>query len=277
MQRVKIIKPERVPLKQKTVTIKPNVENSKVERNNRPPDNGVRPPNNGVKDRQDRFVKSLQPINQKSKNEKQEFRKYGKIEQTLKDKTVFLIAGGPSLKDFDFSSLKGKNVIAINKAFMYLPEYQYLYWTDSRFYTWYKNDIDKQECKKYTPCINPNDVSGNITVLKNSGGRIIDLTTPDSITAGNNSGFGAISLAIKLGASKIYLLGYDMGYTGNKTHFHDGYPSNTAKQSVYNSMLKYFEDNADIIKSVVKIYNTSATSNLKCFDYCDINIAISTS
>jgi|GEM_PF-3075894 len=277
MQRVKIIKPERVPLKQKTVTVKPNIENSNVERNNRPPGNGVRPPSNGVKDRQDRFVKSLQPNNQKFKNEKQEFRKYGKIEQTLKDKTVFLIAGGPSLKDFDFNRLSGKNVIAINKAFMYLPEYQYLYWTDSRFYTWYKDEINKQECKKYTPCVNPNNVSENITVLKNSGGRIIDLTTPDSITAGNNSGFGAISLAIKLGASKIYLLGYDMGYTGNKTHFHDGYPSNTAKQSVYNSMLKYFEDNADIIKSVVKIYNTSATSNLKCFDYCDINIAISTS
>ena len=273
MQKIKIIKPERVPLKQKTVTIKHKTEEDRVQQKARLMNNNM----NGVKERQERFIKSLQPNNAQSNKPRQEFRKFGKIDQDLKDKTVFLIAGGPSLKDFDFNKLRGKNVIAINKAFMYLPEYQYLYWTDSRFYTWYKKDIDMLSCKKYTPCTSSNNPTDDIIVLKNSGGRIVDLTTPDVITAGNNSGFGAISLAIKMGASKIYLLGYDMGYTGNKTHFHDGYPSNTAKQTVYNNMLKYFEDNAEIIKATVKIYNTSRNSNLKCFDYIDINTAILTS
>jgi hypothetical protein len=268
MHRTKIIKPERTPLKQKTVTIRsePVLQNKQYKAD----------PERDRRDRQERFARSLQPnANQRPKPERQEFRKYGKIEQDLRGKSVYIIAGGPSLTGFDFNRLAGKNVIVINKAFMYVPEFQYLYWTDARFYNWYKNEIDQLQCKKFTPCTSPRDLPDSITVLKNSGGRTIDLSTPDTITAGNNSGFGAISLAIKLGATEIYLLGYDMGYNGNQTHFHDGYPAHTAKQGVYKSMLKYFEDNAEIIKSVVKIYNTSAQSSLTYFEYINIDTAIS--
>lgn len=269
MHRTKIIKPERVPLKQKTVSTRNST------RAVQQPDASKYNHEEAKKHRQERFIESLQPRPHKTMSEKKQFQKYGTIEKELAGKTVYLIAGGPSLKDFDFSRLCGKNVIVINKAFKYVPEFQYLYWTDSRFYNWFKSEIDVLKCKKFTPCTTPGNMPDNVTVLKNSGGRIIDISSPHVITAGNNSGFGAISLAIKLGAERIYLLGYDMGYTGSNTHFHDGYPSGTAKHSVYRSMLQYFEDNAAIIKSVVQIYNTSLNSNLKCFDYCDIDTCLS--
>lgn len=268
MQKVQIIKPERV-LKQKTVTTRNRLLSQQL----------VQPPaydhEQARRQRQEQFIRSLEPKTQRTSQVKKDFERYGTIEKELKGQDVYLVAGGPSLKDFDFNRLSGKNVIAINKAFKYVTDFQYLYWTDSRFYNWFKTEIDLLKCKKFTPCTTPSSMPGNITILKNSGGRILDISSPAVITAGNNSGFGAISLAIKLGAARIYLLGYDLGFSGSSSHFHDGYPQgNTAKPSVYKSMLQYFEDNADIIKSVVEIYNTSKQSNLKCFDYCDIDTCL---
>lgn len=40
----------------------------------------------------------------------------------------------------------------------------------------------------------------------------------------NNSGAGAIELAIQLGAENIILLGYDMQHTGGKKHWHADHP-----------------------------------------------------
>jgi hypothetical protein len=202
--------------------------------------------------------------------------KYGSVRPIWKGETVYIVAGGPSLKDFDFSKLKDKKVIAVNKAFMFVPECDVIYWTDTRFYNWYKKEIDAISCLKYTPSPHPINLADDVILLRNAGGRILDLTT-DKITAGNNSGFGALSLALKMGAAKIYLLGYDMGFSGNKTHFHDGYPITSVRESIYKSMLKYFEDNVDIIKSIAKVYNTNRTSNLRYFNFCTIEEALASS
>lgn len=40
----------------------------------------------------------------------------------------------------------------------------------------------------------------------------------------NNSGAGAVELAIQLGAQNIILLGYDMQHTGGKKHWHGDHP-----------------------------------------------------
>jgi hypothetical protein len=178
--------------------------------------------------------------------------KYGSVKPIWKGETVYIVAGGPSLHDFNFSRLTGKKVIAVNKAFMFVQDCDVIYWTDSRFYNWYKKEIDALSCLKYTPSPHPINMADDVVLLRSAGGRIIDLST-ERITAGNNSGFGALSLALKMGATKIYLLGFDMGFKGSKTHFHDGYPITSVRESIYKSMMKYFEDNESIIKSVAKV------------------------
>ena len=198
---------------------------------------------------------------------------YGTIPKVWKGATVYIVAGGASLKDFNFDKLSGKHVIAINKAFRYVKEPGALYWTDSRFYNWYKSEIDEIKCMKFTGGTNPRDLAPDVTVLRPAGGKTIDLSSPDNISAGNNSGYGAISLAIKLGAKRIYLLGYDMGHVGGKSHFHDGYPSGNSKEHIYKGMMRYFTDNADIISNVVEIYNTNPKSNLKAFKFCSLSDA----
>lgn len=196
---------------------------------------------------------------------------YGSIPKIWKDQTVYIVAGGASLSDFDFNRLNGKNVIAINKAFRYVKEPGAIYWTDSRFYTWYKSEIDEIHCMKFTGSTNPRDLAPDVTLLRPAGGKTVDLTSPDNLSTGNNSGYGAISLAIKLGAKKIYLLGYDMGHTGGKSHFHDGYPAGNSRDHIYKGMMRYFNDNADILNHAAEIYNTNPKSNLKVFKFCNLS------
>lgn len=47
-----------------------------------------------------------------------------------------------------------------------------------------------------------------------------------SIEPYNNSGAGAVSLAIKLGAENVLLIGYDMQYANGKRHWHGDHPKN---------------------------------------------------
>ena len=52
-------------------------------------------------------------------------------------------------------------------------------------------------------------------------------STPGVIREGGNSGFQAMGLAIHFGASRVYLLGYDMKFgNGGRKHWHGDHPSN---------------------------------------------------
>ena len=51
-----------------------------------------------------------------------------------KNRTVYIVGGGPSLKDFDWSLLNDKRVIAINRAYEKLPRAQVVFWMDDLFF-----------------------------------------------------------------------------------------------------------------------------------------------
>lgn len=197
---------------------------------------------------------------------------FGKIEPIWENQTVYLIGGGPSLKGFDWSRLDGKHVIAINRAFEVIPSAEVLYWTDSRFYKWYKDGIDKFKGLKFT-CRPITDNPGNITILKPNSSVSIDMR-PDHISSGNNSGFGAINLAIKLGAKRIYLLGFDMTSKENETHWHSGY-SVTHNHSIYSKMQSQLSMLPEQLKKMeIEVYNANPKSNLTVFRRVLLDAAI---
>lgn len=205
-----------------------------------------------------------QPINTDSK--------YSVSEKIWDNETVYIVGGGPSLKSFKWDKLKCKNVIAINRAYEMLPGATVLYWTDSRFYKWYKDDINKFKGLKYT-CRPFNDKPSDVKLLKPTSAMKIDIR-PSFICHGNNSGYGAINLAIKLGAKKIYLLGYDMNSSPNTTHWHDGY---TVKHNhtIYQKMIKYFDTMPSELKKLgVQVFNANPKSQLTCFRKCSLNDAL---
>lgn len=201
---------------------------------------------------------------------------YSIIEPVFKGETVYLIGGGPSLKDFDWNRLLGKKTIAINKAFYHHQSSQVMYWTDSRFYTWYKDDIDKFKGLKYT--LRKGYYSDDIKLLKRGVKYGIELSR-DTLAHGNNSGYAAINLAYHLGAKKIILLGYDMGNVSGKSHFHEGYPTRAAADEVYQKQfIPGFGAIYEALKTRgIQVYNACPTSNLRVFPIITLDKALSLS
>ena len=183
-------------------------------------------------------------------------------------KTVFIIGGGNSLTGFDFNLLKGKNIIAINRAIEFVPFAQILYFSDYRFYYWHKDDIDQFKGAKFTA--SPKVKDNSITVLERTGKTGLDIRI-GRIKDGGSSGYGAINLAYHLGATEIILLGYDM-VSNNKSNFHSGYKIKNVKEDTFKKFLEPYTELASILTTLnIKVYNTNLNSGLEVFEKKSIN------
>ncbi len=206
-----------------------------------------------------------------------------------KDKTCFLLGGGPSLKNFDFGPLENKLTIGINKSFIKFPT-TINYAMDDRFYKMvtgakkgYAHNPKWEEIQKQWSAYRGIKLflyhnvkckfDENVYSVKKLANFRISFDLNIGIWGGNNSGFGALMLAIGLGATRIGLLGYDLKIQGKKsnpiTHWHDGYAFDTSKQSFQRKLDKFktcFDDFAKVIaKQGVKVVNLNLDSALECF------------
>lgn len=195
-----------------------------------------------------------------------------------KGQRCFIIGGGPSLKDFDFSKLKGELVIGINRAYERV-DCTIAFSIDSQYYRWIVKGKLGAEAKEkfdnfkgykvwlnsayFIPC--PEDI-----YLFNSigGGEAFSWSLKNGLAGGCNSGYGALNLAVCLGANPIYLLGFDMKGDGEKqAWWHDGYPVKQPEK-VYKKFIERFNNIAPEIKAKgIKVINLNPGSKLKCFDF----------
>ena len=200
---------------------------------------------------------------------------------SLENKRCFLIAGGPSLINFDYTLLKDEFTIGVNKTFLdYHPTM--IYCMDIALYE-YLSRLGRKRAQKeahlawlaykgYKVFLCPkrkHTFTDDIYVVDRLLGKTLSLDISKSFYPGKNSGFGALTLAIAMGAREIYLLGYDLK-TGPKerTHCHDGYPNQDFRKFV-KRLEKFrveFEEFAPIIeKEGIKVVNLSKNSALECF------------
>lgn len=184
------------------------------------------------------------------------------VEPIWAGETVYIIGGGPSLTGFNWNKLFGKKTIAVNKSILSYPNADALYWTDSRVYGWYKNEIDKFKGLKYSIRHNIT-YTNDVKVLRKSNKFGLE-DSKDALCHGNNSGYAAINLAYLLGAKRIILLGYDMRNDGTRGHYHDGYPVPITGNNIYkDQFIPGFQVIADLLKQKnVEVYNASMTSAL---------------
>lgn len=202
------------------------------------------------------------------------------IIQELKDKfagtDVFIVGGGYSLKHFDFNLLKGKNVIALNSAYQYVDGDAVLYWADASWGQREEVNLLSHPSKyKFSSRLNADTMIhanrtgvGGCHWLKRTGNFGYDSNV--NHVRGNNSGGHAINFAINLGAYRIILLGFDMSYTGSKSHFHEQHETSTPSQTYNELFIPSIESLALQVKHLpVKIINCSMFSKLKCFEIGD--------
>ena len=200
---------------------------------------------------------------------------YSVVNRLYPGETIYIIGGGPSLKGFDFNLLRGRRTIAINKAVIYAWHADILYWTDSRFYTWFKNEVDNYQGLKFALKAG-SQYTKDINILKKGKPYGIE-EDPGTLAHGFNSGYAAINLAYHLGAYKIILLGFDMCNDGNETHFHDGYPTIAAGNQIYtDKFLPGFKQlHSELKAKNVDVLNASSYSRLNVFPKISIEQALS--
>lgn len=191
---------------------------------------------------------------------------------------VFIVGGGNSLRGFDFSKLKGKNVIAVNSAFKYVDETAVLYWLDA---TWPKTKgavglAEHPSKLKFTGrascdgAIRTNKIGEyGEHYLRKTGNSGLD-PNPDNVR-GNNSGANAINLAVNMSASRILLLGFDMGHVKGKANFHDDHEQQASFLDYVEVFIPCIDSMAKEIKNYpVEVINCNRDSNLKCFKFGDV-------
>lgn len=114
----------------------------------------------------------------------------------FKNKTVVIVAGGPSLQGFDFRILNNCNVIAVNRAFQWTKPRVTCFW-DGQFYEKWSAEL--------------HDCGGKLVSIKQGlPSSVLQFDPTDMNGNVNNSGHFAIAVALHMRAEWILLLGYDM-------------------------------------------------------------------
>jgi hypothetical protein len=194
-------------------------------------------------------------------------------------KTVYIIGGGYSLKDFDFEKIKYEATIAVNKSAIYVPNLDYFITMD---FTALKKIPPLKESKTTRIFV----ANFNKPYLQEKNGQIIDTRfglvytlqdfdmiikskrepgfgfTFKEFRSGNNSGFCALQLAYLLGYDEIYLLGIDLNIE-EETHFHGGYGE--SKEKFQKKLDEYYMNFATAISQIppnVRVYICSKSSRL---------------
>jgi hypothetical protein len=99
---------------------------------------------------------------------------------------------------------------------------------------------------------------------------------PDGLKHGSNSGYQAIELAIKLGAKRIILLGYDMKCDNGRSHWHNEPRQADFADVAARSMLPHFESLVSPLKALgVNVINATPGSAIECFPKATLEEALS--
>ncbi|MFK3911355.1 hypothetical protein ACI2JI_04635 [Enterobacter cancerogenus] len=177
-------------------------------------------------------------------------------------KTFICIASGPSLTANDCALVSGSGypVIAVNSSWRAMPECQHIYAADFSWWEKYHRDIPPG-AMRWT-----SSISASIQLGVNY------FPHPDTKTF--NSGLRAIQLAIRLGARRVLLLGYDCCIEAG-SHWHGDHPVGL-KTPDESSVTRWHAEFTRLAAALsgIEILNCSRRSALACFPLSTIEAAL---
>lgn len=143
---------------------------------------------------------------------------YWHIPKMWQGETVFVIGGGPSLKEMDWTPFRSRNVVGCNDAYLLGDWVDFCYFGDER---WHRIHSQLPEFVNFK---NPRVTCRHDLLGKPHIDHVLEswaesFVEKDSVVGWKgNTGASAVDFAWKLGASRIVLLGYDMKL-GKDGHF----------------------------------------------------------
>lgn len=173
--------------------------------------------------------------------------KIWKVPELWPESTVFIIGGGPSTKNEDFSGIHNRRVIAANHSFKFGNWVDLTICCDYRRWDEMEPDIVKHpglvvvpaEPLKY-PRFSKMKANMPLYIKTFKKGWS---TKRDTIARNRNTGTGAINLAYLLGAVKVVLIGFDMKTHDGKANWHEVMkrdPSIQIRERAFPEHLRHF-------------------------------------
>lgn len=183
--------------------------------------------------------------------------------------TIVCIATGRSLTPEDVEYCRGKApVIAISDAWKLAPWADVLYCSDQHWWSLYRY---VPEFRGIRIAIQPTGHPSVLT-LKSTGKTGIEWQR-NALRTGQNSGAAAINLAVHLGATRIVLLGYDMG----GDHFFGKHPKGLRNASAddFQRFRRMTETMAAPLQARgIQVVNSSRQTALSCFERISLREAL---
>lgn len=140
-------------------------------------------------------------------------------QEKWKDKEVFIIGGGPSLRKFDWELLKPELTIGCNTAFMLGSDIcKVCVFGDRNWFDVFEAKLVKFKGAVFTNCVSLLHTKHPWlwTMSRQQSGL-----SRTALGWSNNTGVVAINLAFLLGARCVYLLGFDMRRTVEHSNWHN--------------------------------------------------------
>ncbi len=210
--------------------------------------------------------------------------------------TVVCIASGPSLMVADADLAQPFRTIVVNTTFRAAPWADIVYSNDEDFYEAYLPEI-RDKVTEHAQLWCGHERATELGLLHIPFDKKSQGLHPahDRITWGGNSGFAAIGLAHKLGATTIILLGYDQQWEdsdggairqtdtegklqhpgGIVRHFHGDHPSHLKQGNNWPFWREHFEYLAvDAKRKGIRIINSSRRTSLTCFERLPLEEAL---
>lgn len=191
---------------------------------------------------------------------------------------IFILGGGPGLFKVPFKKLEGRRCIAVNNSYRVAPWAETVFFGDVKWWDWHSEELLGTGMPISTCCENVKlkqhmgkGKYSRIKFYSRDHSKRAGITTKpgDYVSWNNSSGAAAISLAYKLGAKKIVLLGFDMRMVDGQKNWHDDHVEK--KHNPFNRHLKTFPAIAKDARALgLNIYNATPNSAIKQFPIVDL-------
>jgi hypothetical protein len=216
--------------------------------------------------------------------------KWSKIDSSRNLDDVIIVCTGPSLKNFDFNSLRNKGyIIAVNDAAKFLPFANAWFTLDpwgltttqvpksfsGELFAAVPEDYGTQNAASVAHRIVPSkkvNYLHRVSFHTDERTKAHDYLTwglnedPSCINTGN-SGFGALNLAYHMNAKRVFLFGID----ASKGYFFDERKGTRALDHlppIFRSAMP------QLAKRNIEVINASPNSRVDCFQRCSLPVAI---
>jgi hypothetical protein len=148
---------------------------------------------------------------------------YWRVAREWNGQRCFIVAGGPSVAEFDLDQLKGQRVIVINSSWSRVPFADLLFFGDARWWGRYRDEVLQGFAGRIATSARG---VGHPRVLRLRAHTPPGLASePDTVAIRRTSTLAAMNLAVHLGVAQIVLVGVDnrVDHEG-RTHHHAAYP-----------------------------------------------------